>query len=283
MSNSNIEEKKYRLEYFKFLLMLVTIILTIIGIVGGYIRYSDEKTKDRNVSYQNNISMLASENFALQKTALQELVQYYEKYDKLAPIIVDYMITQRLNGNTSLDPYLITAFVTIGNPVIKVLTEENHKAQQELNIDLLKITQWAIGQMIRNNVGMRFKSIALEGVLLENLNLSNIRITNLIISESRLENVIFDGSELAGIDMTNIHCKKCSFWGTRFIKGTKLYNSTFEECNFQDSLFDSDLKQTQFRKCNFLNVRITYKDYVNKDTFVSSIHHDTVRFIKNGM
>lgn len=145
ISAKDIEKKRYRLEVCKIVLTFLTIIIAFIGAYNSYQRYIHDKEKDRNSSYKNNIALLGSEDLTSQKIALQELSQYPDKFDKLAPILIDFMITQKLNGNNSLDPYLITIFLNIGRPAIEILLEENINAQNSSNSNRLKVSQWAIG------------------------------------------------------------------------------------------------------------------------------------------
>ena len=266
-----LEGKRVRLDGYNLAIRVVTLFLALFSLWFAYNKYSEQKEKEHIQEYQRALATLESGDVSLQKAALLELAQFRQKYTDIVPILIDFMQAQRAQGKTSLEPYLITSFLLIGQPLVERLAQENRVAYKHGDSSRLDATVWAIGELLKRDIGGKVGYVDLHDIFIEDLKLSNISISEISLAGARIEHTNFDGTYFKGVDLSAATFEKlCSFWQSRFDEKTNLRNTTFVHCILDNSYFETDLTETRFPQSTVLDVGVTKKLYVSEGTFEDS-------------
>lgn len=273
-----LEKDKLKLEKIKFFITTFAVAITLAGLLFGFFKFFNEKKQEYNSLYRNTLARVLSGDVETQKVALIEISKFEDKKDEYILILINLMNDNLRENNRVLDKYFVISFISIGKPMIDALASSNRNAQKFSDQELCNSTGWAICQILKNTMGKRDYQFNLNRVLLSDGVLHNLNIFKVLIQNSKLERMNFDNSVFQESDFSNTIFRDCSFWKTKFSSDVNLEGTQFIDCNLQEGIFDCNITNTVFTGCNVLDLQVTDKNNMNKDTFSNCSNSTTIKF-----
>ena len=282
--NNDLEERKFKLEQdkfkhekTKFYISIAAVVITLVGLIFGFIRFFNERKREYNSLYRNTLSKVLAGDVETQKIALVEITKFDDKKNEYIPILINLMNDNHKENNRALDKYLVISFISTGKQMPDELVLSNQNAQKTSDQELCDSTGWAICQILKNASGKRGYHYNFSGVLLSNNDLNNLNTSSVLIQNSRINTINFDNSAFQKCDFSHTVFSNSSFWKTKFSEDMNLEGTQFIECNLQEAIFDCDITKTLFKRCNVLDLQLTDKKNMNEDTFRSCQNSSTIK------